>query len=143
MGLDTTLIEDQTYYVVCVTEDNGEEGEREKIVGCGGWSKRKTLYGGNQTNGRDGSFLDPLVDSARIRAMYTDPLYVRQGIGKLIIEICENKAMEDGFTTFELMATLAGQPLYLNCGYTPIERLEVATSTQNLVPLVRMIKTAT
>ena len=130
MGLDTQLIEDGTYFVV---ESDGN------VAGCGGWSRRATLYGGNQTPGRDINLLDPRVDPARVRAMYTHPAYARQGVGRLILSLCETAAASEGFTRLELMSTLAGEPLYTAYGFRPLERLLDATGGAP-VPLVRMEK---
>lgn len=130
MGLDTQLIDDGTYFVV---EDEGE------LAGCGGWSRRATLYGGDQTPGRSAALLDPAKDAARVRAMYTHPAHARKGVGRLILSLCEQAARAKGFKRVELMATLAGEPLYRACGYEPGERL-----TDNrggaAVPLLRMSK---
>ncbi len=136
MGLDTQLIDDRTYLVI---EAAGNAASRE-IVGCGGWSRRKTLFGGNHTGGRDASFLDPASDAAPVRAMYTRPDWTRRGIGRLIIELCEAAAREVGFSRTRLMATLSGEPLYLACGYRPVERVEVPTAQDITVPLIRMEK---
>jgi GNAT superfamily N-acetyltransferase len=130
MGIDTQLIDDGTYFVV---ESDGE------IAGCGGWSRRATLYGGNQTPGRDGKLLDPAVDPARVRAMYTSPAFARRGVGRLILTLCEAAAAADGFTRLELMSTLGGEPLYTAYGFRPLERLEDATGGVP-VPIVRMEK---
>ncbi|TNE64398.1 MAG: GNAT family N-acetyltransferase [Alphaproteobacteria bacterium] len=135
MGLDTQLVDDGTYFLLAA--DNGD------IAGCGGWSRRATLFGGNHTKGRDARLLDPASEPARIRAMYTNPAYVRRGIGRRIIELCENAAAEEGFRAYELMATLAGQPLYTVCGYVPVETVDNPTSTGVSVPLVRMRKERT
>lgn len=118
MGIDTQLVDDGTYFVV-------ELGGR--IVGCGGWSRRATLYGGDHSAGRDAAILDPLRDAARIRAMYTDPGFVRRGVGRLILARCEEAAAAEGFKTVELMATLAGRPLYESAGYRPVAEVEDAT----------------
>ncbi len=126
MGLDTQLIDDGTYF--------GVESDS-RIVGCGGWSRRATLYGGDATAGRDPALLDP----ARVRAMYTRPGFTRRGIGRLILSLCEQAARADGFRRVELMATLAGEPLYRACGYLPVERLSDARGGV-AVPLVRMAK---
>lgn len=132
MGLDTQLIEDGTYFVV---EDNG------RLAGCGGWSFRATLYGGNHSVSlRDGSVLDPATDAARIRAMYTDPAFTRRGIGRMILTICEDAARAAGFARAEMMATLAGEPLYRACGYETIERVETMNANAAPVPGVRMGK---
>ena len=130
MGLDTQLIEDGTYFCV-------EVGDQ--VAGCGGWSRRETLYGGNQTPGRNAQRLDPMRDPARVRAMYTHPAYARLGVGRLILSLCESAARSEGFSTIELMATMAGEPLYLACGYESIERVQDGRGGA-LVPLVRMRK---
>ena len=130
MGLDTQLVEDGTYFVV---ESNGE------LAGCGGWSRRATLYGGDRTSGRSALSLNPATDAARVRAMYTDPRHVRRGVGRLILSACEEAARREGFRRTELMSTLSGEPLYLACGYQPLERLSDARGGVP-VPLVRMSK---
>ncbi len=131
MGLDTQLIADGTYFVV---EADGQ------IAGCGGWSRRATLFGGDHTNGRDAAVLDPATQAARVRAMYTDPAFARRGVGRLILALCEEKAGAEGFKTCEMAATLGGEPLYVACGYHAIEPFEAETSTGVRVPLVRMGK---
>ena len=134
MGLDRQLIADGTYFVV---EAPNERGVR--IAGCGGWSRRATLYGGDHSPGRDAALLDPASDAARVRAMYTHPDFARRGVGRLILALCEDAARAEGFTRLELMATLAGQPLYGRCGYTEIERiLDLRGGAP--VPLIRMGK---
>lgn len=136
MGLDTQLIDDGTYLVIeAASADSGTE-----IVGCGGWSRRRTLFGGNHTAGRDASLLDPASDAAPVRAMYTRPDWTRRGIGRLVIELCEAAARTAGFSRTQLMATLSGEPLYLACGYRPMERIEVPTAKEITVPLIRMEK---
>ena len=108
MGLDMQLIEDGTYFCV---EENGE------LIGCGGWSRRATLYGGNHSAGRDPRLLDPASERARIRAMYTHPSHTRKGVGKLILATAEAAAKEEGFSEIEMAATMSGIPLYRACGY--------------------------
>ena len=130
MGLDSQLIEDGTYFVVEAGDD---------IAGCGGWSRRATLYGGNLTPGRDSKPLDPTVEPARIRAMYTRPAYARRGVGRLILSLCEAAAAAEGFTRLELMSTMSGEPLYIAYGFRPLERLTDATGGAP-VPLLRMEK---
>jgi GNAT superfamily N-acetyltransferase len=130
MGLDTQLIEDGTYFVV--------EQERE-LAGCGGWSRRATLYGGDRSPGRDAALLDPAKDAARVRAMYTHPAFVRRGVGRLILSLCEEAARREGFSRVELMATLAGEPFYRACGYCPTEHL-FDNGGGVPVPLIRMAK---
>ena len=130
MGLDTQLIEDGTYFVV---ESGGE------LAGCGGWSRRATLYGGDQTPGRNAALLDPAKDAARVRAMYTHPRHTRKGIGRLILSLCEQAARSEGFRKVELMSTMSGVPLYIACGYQAGDRVE-DTSGGAAVPLLRMSK---
>jgi GNAT superfamily N-acetyltransferase len=130
MGLDTQLVDDGTYFVV---EADGQ------LAGCGGWSRRATLYGGNQTPGRDAALLDPRTDPARVRAMYTHPAFARQGVGRLVLQLCEQAAAAEGFTRLELMATLAGVPLYASYGFEPVEELADDRGGAP-VPLVRMRK---
>ena len=130
MGLDTQLIDDGTYFIV---EADGQ------LAGCGGWSRRATLYGGDQSPGRSAVLLDPATDAARIRAMYTHPRHTRKGVGRLILALCEEAARAAGFTRAELMATLAGEPLYRACGYEPCERL-MDDRGGVAVPLLRMRK---
>jgi GNAT superfamily N-acetyltransferase len=131
MGLDTQLIRDRTYFVV---EDGGE------IAGCGGWSRRATLFGGDHSAGRDAALLDPAVDAARVRAMYTHPDHTRKGVGRLVLDACETAAAAEGFTRAEMAATMGGVPLYRACGYHDIEPFTAATSTGYAVPLIRMGK---
>jgi len=130
MGLDTQLIDDGTYFIV---ESDGQ------LAGCGGWSRRATMYGGDQTPGRSIALLDPTKDPARIRAMYTHPNHTRKGVGRLIISLCEAAAQAEGFTRMELVASLAGEPLYRACGYEPYENI-VDDRGGTEVPLLRMKK---
>lgn len=130
MGLDTQLIDDGTYFIV---EAEGQ------LAGCGGWSRRATLYGGDQSPGRSAALLDPAKDAARIRAMYTHPGHTRKGVGRLILSLCEGAARSEGFLKVELMATMAGEPLYRACGYQGLDR--VADDRGGVaVPLLRMTK---
>lgn len=130
MGIDTQLIDDGTYFVV---------ESQDRIVGCGGWSRRATLYGGDHSAGRDAALLDPAVDPARVRAMYTDPAFARRGVGRRILSLCEAAALAEGFKTLELVATLSGRPLYVSAGFQPVEHL-TDTAGGAPVPLVRMRK---
>lgn len=132
MGLDSQLVRDGTYFVV-------EDGNR--IAGCGGWSFRATLYGGDASIvGREPAMLDPASDAAKVRAMYTDPDFVRRGVGRLILALCEDAARSAGFSRVELMATAAGVPLYRAAGYTPLGGAEDADVEGVTVPLLRMGK---
>jgi GNAT superfamily N-acetyltransferase len=109
-GVDTQLIVDGTYFVV---EDAG------KPIACGGWSKRRTLFGSDSRAQRDATELDPQVDAAKIRAFFVDATYARRGIGTALLDHCEAAARAHGYTRFELMATLPGVPLYTVRGYVP------------------------
>lgn len=131
MGVDSQLIADGTYFVL---EEDGA------LAGCGGWSRRATLFGHNTTTGRDPRLLDPASEAARIRAMYTAPAFVRRGVGRQILELCEAAARAEGFARAELGATAGGEPLYRACGYQEIERLEVPTPNGVTVPITRMGK---
>ena len=131
MGVDSTLIDDGTYFVV---ECEG------RIAGCGGWSRRATLFGGDHSAGRDARVLDPYREPARVRAMYTDPDFARRGVGRLVLSLCEAAASTEGFTDLELVATVAGEPLYSACGYVLAERIDVPTSRGVTVPCARMTK---
>jgi GNAT superfamily N-acetyltransferase len=130
MGIDTQLIDDGTYFVV---EIDGA------LAGCGGWSRRATLYGGDRSPGRNAALLDPAKDPARVRAMYTHPDFTRRGVGRLILSLCEDAAREEGFSRIELMSTMAGVPLYRACGY---QVMELVTDDRGgvPVPLLRMRK---
>lgn len=131
MGLDSQLIEDRTYFVV---EEQG------RIAGCGGWSRRATHFGSDHSPGRDARPLDPASEAARVRAMYTHPDFARRGVGRLILSLCEARAAEAGFASVELVATMAGLPLYRACGYADVEALEERSSKGVTVPLMRMRK---
>ena len=134
MGLDRQLVADGTYFVVEAADGLGGH-----IAGCGGWSRRATLYGGDHTPGRDAALLDPATDAARVRAMYTHPAFARRGVGRLILTLCEQAARAEGFARLELMATLSGRPLYESYGFRPIEAVVDARGGAP-VPLVRMGK---
>ena len=130
MGLDSQLVADGTYFII---ESDGE------IAGCGGWSRRATLYGGDHTPGREPALLDPATDAARVRAMYTHPGFARRGVGRLILELCEAAAKAEGFKRLELMGTMSGKPLYESYGFEPIEEI-VDDRGGAPVPLTRMGK---
>jgi N-acetylglutamate synthase-like GNAT family acetyltransferase len=130
-GVDSQLIEDGTYFAV-------EDGRT--IVGCGGWSKRKTLYGGYRWVGREDSLLDPKRDAAKIRAFFVHPEWARRGIGGMILEACESAAKAAGFQRLEMGSTLTGVEFYAAKGYTEIERLTVPLGDGEELPIVRMGK---
>ena len=105
-GVDSQLIADGTYLVADASGARGADGDKPAIAGCGGWSKRKTLFGGDQWSAREDSLLDPARDAAKIRAFFIHPAWARQGVGTLILDACENAARAAGFTRFEMGATL-------------------------------------
>jgi GNAT superfamily N-acetyltransferase len=131
-GVDAELIQDGTYFVA---EAAG------RIVGCGGWSKRKTLYGASDyAHSRDSEELDPSTDAAKIRAFFTHPNWTRKGIGKAILSACEDEARSFGFRTAEMMSTLPGIRLYTVCGYAGDERVGVPVGEGLEIECVRMSK---
>jgi N-acetylglutamate synthase-like GNAT family acetyltransferase len=145
-GADSQLIADGTYYTV-ETEaasdfrtDSKTPRPPTQIVGCGGWSKRKTLYGGDQWTGREDSLLDPQKDAAKIRAFFVDPDWVRHGIGTLILKACEAAAIAEGFLRLEMGSTLTGVEFYRALGYSEREKLAVPLGNGESLPIVRMEK---
>ena len=155
-GVDTQLIADGTYFVVeadaagsnsrvSVNDSAAAVSPEQRlsadlIVGCGGWSKRKTLYGGDQWTDREAAILDPQHDAAKIRAFFVHPAWARRGIGGIILEACESAASTAGFTRFEMGATLTGVPLYRVRGYVAMEDLHVPLANGEVLPIVRMEK---
>ena len=134
-GVDSQLIADGTYFVV-----ENVEGGPLTIVACGGWSKRKTLYGGDVWKAREDSLLDPRSDAAKIRAFFVHPAWVRRGIGTMLLDACEQAAIAAGFRRFEMGATLSGVPLYRARGYVALESLGVPLANGESLPIVRMEK---
>src|SRR5450432_277293 len=152
-GVDSQLIADGTYLVA--------EGDREetgaqtlrpsaqagvavltRIAGCGGWSKRKTLYGGDRWTGREDSLLDPTVDAAKIRAFFVHPAWARRGVGTLILAACEDAARAAGFSRFEMGATLTGAKLFATKGYVALKHIEVPLANGESLPVIHMGKRA-
>jgi GNAT superfamily N-acetyltransferase len=131
-GVDTQLIDDGTYFVA-------EVGS--VIIGCGGWSYRSTLFGGDRFEQRDSLELNPQTDAARIRAFFVAPSYARQGVGRALLINCEAAAQERGFTRFELMGTLTGVPFYRALGYEAGEMMRYPASVDVLIEFVPMRKT--
>jgi len=130
-AVDRQLIRDGTYFVI---EQN------DTIVGCGGWSKRKSLYGGDSERSTEDPMLDPARDAARIRAFFVHPSCARRGIGTSILYACERAIVSAQFLTTDLVATLAGEPLYASHGYSVIERYEISMANGLNLPVVRMSK---
>jgi len=135
-GTDTQLISDGTYFAAEEIEESGTP----LLVGCGGWSKRKTLYGGDQFASREDSLLDPAHDAAKIRAFFVHPAWARRGIGGMILEACESAAYAAGFRRLEMGATLTGVPFYRAKGYIAIEATGVGVGEGIWLPIVRMGK---
>ena len=131
-GVDRRLIEDGTYFVI--------EGVAGQLAACGGWSRRRTLFGSDDIPGKDDSWLNPAIDAARIRAFFVHPGWARQGLGTMILAACESAARAAGFTRLELGATLTGIPLYARCGFHELDRVEVALPNGAHLPIVRMAK---
>jgi GNAT superfamily N-acetyltransferase len=136
-GVDSQLIGDGTYLVA---EVESKPGTVPVIAGCGGWSKRKTLYGGDQYAGREDSLLDPARDAAKIRAFFVHPGWARRGIGGAILEACENAARDAGFTRLEMGATLSGVAFYKSKGYAALENLEAPLGNGETLAIVKMAK---
>lgn len=140
-GVDSQLIADGTYLVAEVLDSQSRESHNgPRIVGCGGWSKRKTLYGGDQYAAREDSLLDPTRDAAKIRAFFVHPNWARRGIGGLILEACEKAAREAGFTRLEMGATLSGVAFYRAKGYAAVENQEVPLDNRETLAIVKMAK---
>jgi GNAT superfamily N-acetyltransferase len=146
LGLDTQLIEDRTYFVAePVNPANspdlpGLTYRPGLIVGCGGWSNRKTLFGSDHGPNREDTFLDPETDAAKIRAIFVHPEWSRQGLGTLILQHCEQAAQQAGFRTLEMGSTLTGVPLYTLKGYVPRETVAVPLPNGEALPVVHMVK---
>ena len=138
-GVDSQLIGDGTYLLV-ETVPAPSDGKQPVIVACGGWSKRKTLFGGDRWHDRQDDLLDPTSDAAKIRAFFIHPDWARQGIGTLLLDACESAARAAGFTRFEMGATLTGVKLFQQRGYVALERLEVPLEGDITLPVVHMIK---
>jgi len=136
-GVDSQLIADGTYLVAeCVESGEGKT----TIVACGGWSKRRTLYGGDQYGARQDSLLDPSREAAKIRAFFVHPDWARRGIGTLILEACENAAIAAGFTRLEMGSTLSGVAFYKAKGYAEVENQLVPLTNGEALPIIRMAK---
>lgn len=128
-GVDSQLIADRTYHVI---EDDGS------IVACGGWSRRRTLFGGDQAKAGSDPLLDPAVDPARIRAFFVEPAMARRGLGRMLMDQCLREAQAAGFRSLELVSTLPGEPLYAAAGFEVAERFELSLPGPIRVPVARM-----
>jgi GNAT superfamily N-acetyltransferase len=136
-GVDTTLIDDGTYFAGEIPADGTRPAN---IVGCGGWSRWKTLFGGDQWHGRDELLLDPVRDAAKIRAFFVHPSWARRGVGTLILDACERAAIAAGFRRLEMAATLTGVKFYEARGYEQYERFDVPLGDGRTIEVVRMEK---
>jgi N-acetylglutamate synthase-like GNAT family acetyltransferase len=137
LGVDTQLITDQTYFIAEIETPTGSI-----MTGCGGWSKRKTLFGADHRPGRENALLDPATEAAKIRAFFVHPDWARRGIGSRILEACEEAARAAGFKGYEMGATLTGVPLYEARGYTALDSTEVPLANGEFLTVVRMAKSA-
>jgi GNAT superfamily N-acetyltransferase len=135
LGVDTQLIADQTYFIA-------ESSEEKRLAGCGGWSKRKTLFGADSGPGREPDLLNSATDAAKIRAIFVHPDFARQGLGSLILATVENAARAAGFRHFEMGSTLTGVPLYRRRGYIEVESIAVPLRNGEMLPVVKMVKSA-
>lgn len=153
IGVDSQLIDDGTYLVAEArslkpkihAEDGDAEhdaGQEWALAGCGGWSKRKTLFGGDRWRQREDMLLDPAKDAAKIRAFFIHPSWARRGVGSKILEACEAAASAAGFTRYEMGATLTGAKLFSARGYLAVEQIEVSLKNGLTVPVIRMTKSA-
>ena len=130
-GVDTSLIEDGTYFVA---EQNGT------LMGCGGWSRRKTLYGGDQFSNRDTAMLDSTTDPAKIRAFFVHPEHARKGVARALLSICEREAKAHGFGALELLSTLPGVKFYEANGYSPLGDFDLELADGVKLPFIPMRK---
>ncbi len=147
-GVDSQLIADGTYIVAEADSSanaharTGNQSSRRMIVGCGGWSKRKTLYGSDHWTGREDSLLDPLRDAAKIRAFFIHPDWARCGVGSLILKACEDAARSAGFTRYEMGATLTGAKLFGAKGYVAVKPISIPLANGESLPVIHMEKQA-
>jgi len=147
-GVDSQLIADGTYFVAeagptAVERTGAQHAQPElMIVGCGGWSKRKTLYGSDHWTGREDALLDPLRDAAKIRAFFIHPAWARRGVGGMILQACEDAARAAGFTRYEMGATLTGAKLFIVKGYVAVQRISIPLVNGEFLPVIHMEKQA-
>src|SRR5215472_9640529 len=153
LGVDTQLIADGTYIVAQAPSETSEgeslakssaaaSGSNWVIVGCGGWSKRKTLYGSDHWTGREDALLDPQREAAKIRAFFIHPAWARRGVGSLILDACEQAARAAGFTRYEMGATLTGAKLFGAKGYVAVKPISIPLANGETLPVIHMEKRA-
>lgn len=140
LGLDTQLIQDGTYFVAETADSPALGAKSRELAGCGGWSKRKTLFGADRGPGRAPELLDPAIDAAKVRAIFVHPQFARRGLGSLILERVEAEAWAAGFRRYEMGSTLTGVPLYQLKGYAEVERIGVPLWNGEALPVVKMVK---
>jgi GNAT superfamily N-acetyltransferase len=146
-GVDSQLVADGTYLVVEVVQAQESANATallpgSVIVGCGGWSKRKTFFGGDVWAARQDDFLDPTRDASKIRAFFIHPAWARRGVGSLLLEACERAAREAGFRRYEMGATLTGAKLFAAKGYVAMKRIEIPLVNGEKLPVIHMEKNA-
>jgi GNAT superfamily N-acetyltransferase len=145
-GVDSQLIADGTYIVAEAPSSAEASGQganatsKWTIVGCGGWSKRKTLYGSDHWTSREDALLDPQRDAAKIRAFFIHPDWARQGVGTLILDACEQAARAAGFSRYEMGATLTGTKLFAARGYVPVKPISIPLCNGETLPVIHMEK---
>ena len=145
-GVDSQLIADGTYIVAETKPSATQRSEAINsqtgltIVGCGGWSKRKTLYGSDHWTGREDALLDPLRDAAKIRAFFIHPDWARRGVGSMILQACEDAARSAGFARFEMGATLTGAKLFGAKGYVAVKPITIPLVNGESLPVIHMEK---
>jgi N-acetylglutamate synthase-like GNAT family acetyltransferase len=140
-GVDSQLIADGTYFVAEARHEASSRADWE-LAGCGGWSKRKTLYGSDHWTGREDTLLDPSRDAAKIRAFFVHPRWARRGVGTRILSACEDAARDAGFRRYEMGATLTGAKLFGERGYAAVEKIEVPLKNGASLPVIHMSKLA-
>jgi GNAT superfamily N-acetyltransferase len=147
-GVDSQLIADGTYIVaeaLCAEAESKPGVDAEPttmIVGCGGWSKRKTLFGSDHWTGREDTLLDPQRDAAKIRAFFIHPAWARRGVGSMILQACEEAAHAAGFTRYEMGATLTGAKLFAAKGYLAVKPISIPLANGESLPVIHMEKQA-
>jgi len=142
-GVDSRLVADGTYLVAeAANPEAAARANLPVIAGCGGWSKRKTLYGGDAYAHREDSLLDPTCDAAKIRAFFIHPAWARRGVGTVILTACEEAAIDAGFTRYEMGATLTGAKLFSARGYTALKRIDLSMPNGEVLPVIHMEKRA-
>jgi GNAT superfamily N-acetyltransferase len=145
-GVDSQLIADGTYIVAEAEAHVSDRAGRKSapsgltIVGCGGWSKRKTLYGSDHWTGREDALLEPLSDAAKIRAFFIHPEWARRGVGTMILQACETAARDAGFTRYEMGATLTGAKLFAVKGYVAVKPISIPLVNGESLPVIHMEK---